>query len=80
MGGAGNTCVTGNCRVDADCGPGGYCSPSSNPTGCGGLAGYYCHTLADQCIDDGDCTGSLQVCAYSTSAGLWQCQQQVLCE
>ena len=26
--GGGNSCVPGNCRVDTDCGPGGYCSPS----------------------------------------------------
>lgn len=80
IGGFGNACVGGNCRVDADCGAGGYCSPTTTSTGCGGLGGYYCHTPSDQCIDDSDCGGSLYVCAYSTTAGFWQCQQQVLCE
>ena len=78
-GGAGNTCVMGNCRVDSDCGAGGYCSPTYSTNGCGSLGGYYCHTAADQCIDDSDCAGSgLEVCAYSS--GNWQCQQQVLCQ
>ncbi len=26
--GVGNICVSANCRVDADCGPGGFCSPT----------------------------------------------------
>lgn len=79
--GAGNTCVPGNCRVDADCGSGGYCSPSDAPMSCGALGGYYCHTAADQCIDDTDCPSSQgpQVCAYSTSTGRWECQMQGLC-
>lgn len=41
----------GNCRVDADCGPGGFCSPS--------LIGFgfcSCPTL-DLCVDAGDGTG-----------------------
>lgn len=81
-GGDGNACVPGNCRVDADCGPGGYCSPSYQVQGCGGLAGYYCHTPTDTCVDDSDCatsTSGPQVCAYSTTAGHWKCQQQSLC-
>jgi hypothetical protein len=79
-GGAGNTCKPGNCRVDSDCGPGGYCSPSHGTTGCGGLTGYYCHTTADTCVDDTDCSGSgADVCAWSMSATHWECQQQQLC-
>jgi hypothetical protein len=80
IGGFGNTCVPGNCHVDADCGPGGYCSPTSSATGCGGLGGYYCHTSGDQCIDDTDCGSSLEICAYSSTNSRWECQQQVLCE
>ncbi len=77
-----NTCVPGNCRVDADCGQGGYCSPSSTTVACGGfsVAGYYCHTSADTCVDDADCTLSscgtspgAPTCLYSSSAGHWAC-------
>lgn len=52
-----NVCVPGDCRVDADCGDGGYCSPVV--LGCAGLtgiAGYYCHTPQDECVNDSDCT------------------------
>lgn len=62
-------CMPGNCRVDSDCeSGGGYCSPSQNAglfvcsDGCsgtcgGGLTGYYCHTAADECVNDCDCAG-----------------------
>ena len=80
--GNGNSCVPGDCRVDGDCGGGGgYCSPSYNVMSCGALAGYYCHTPQDTCIDDTDC-GSSQgpsVCSYSTATGSWQCHMQGLC-
>jgi hypothetical protein len=79
MGGIGNTCVPGNCRVDSDCGPRGYCSPSFGP-GCGGIGGYYCHTIADQCIDDSDCIeAGRDVCVYVTPANDWECQIGVIC-
>ena len=49
-----NVCVHGNCRLDQDCGPGGYCSPSAvtlDPfctTGVPqGSVGYFCHTPED---------------------------------
>jgi hypothetical protein len=77
---AGNTCVKGNCRVDADCGAGEYCSPSSTTGICGdSLAGYYCHTAADLCIDDSDCPESTNGtvgepgCVYSTTDSRWEC-------
>jgi hypothetical protein len=76
--GTGNTCTPGNCRVDADCGPGGYCSPAFNTSGCGSLGGYYCHTANDQCVNDNDCP-SANVCTYSASAAVWQCAATVLC-
>jgi hypothetical protein len=79
--GGGNACTPGNCRVDGDCGAGGYCSPSYNTMSCGGLAGYYCHTATDACLDDGDCsaTSSYAVCTYVASAGHWQCKNEMLC-
>jgi hypothetical protein len=72
-----NTCVTGNCRVDADCGAE-YCSPSSLTAICGdSLAGYYCHTATDRCIDDSDCSGG--GCVYSTTDSRWECVSVPVC-
>jgi hypothetical protein len=72
----GNVCATGNCQIDADCGAGGFCSPSLSPTSCFGLAGYYCHTPNDQCVDDADCAaGNGTQCMYDVGARRWQCQQ-----
>jgi hypothetical protein len=84
-GGLDNACVAGTCRVDSDCGPGDYCSPSTDTNSCGFLVGYFCHTLADECIDDTDCKMPMPVvgiatCAYSSSVGHWQCIAAQLCE
>lgn len=79
VGGDGNSCVPGNCRVDADCGAGGYCSPSFSLMGCGGLAGYYCHTPKDACINDSDCGANDNVCVYDAAAGYWECKMALLC-
>jgi hypothetical protein len=80
-GDSGNQCVIANCRVDSDCGAGGYCSPSSTLGLCGfSVAGYYCHTAADTCIDDADCSSmSFGGCVYSTSAGHWACARVIFC-
>ncbi|MHB8417556.1 MAG: hypothetical protein ACYDCL_05745 [Myxococcales bacterium] len=78
----GNACIPGNCRVDSDCGDGGYRSPSPDFS----VVGYFCHTPQDACSNDGDCTpensgpsceGSPR-CSYSSSAGHWQCQCVVI--
>ncbi|MGH7439060.1 MAG: hypothetical protein ACRENE_25505 [Polyangiaceae bacterium] len=53
--GIANQCRKGNCRVDSDCGANGYCSPGIDP--CGEVTGYYCHTAADECVNDTDCAG-----------------------
>jgi hypothetical protein len=53
--GVANQCKKGNCRIDSDCGPGGYCSPATDA--CGAVLGYYCHTAADECVNDDDCAG-----------------------
>jgi hypothetical protein len=82
---AGNECVKGNCRIDADCGAKGYCSPSSRTGICGdSLGGYYCHTAADLCIDDSDCPQSATVvgspgCVYSTTNSRWECLVVPVC-
>ncbi len=77
----GNTCTDGACRVDADCGAGGFCSPTRGG-GCGGLTGYFCHTSADTCVDDPDCAGGggvPKICAYSATSKHWECTAQLLC-
>ncbi len=68
----GTRCVSANCRVDADCGPGGFCSPTPNIERLCYSPGYYCHTAADQCVNDTDC-GSAEVCSYSSATGAWSC-------
>jgi len=78
--GQGNTCMPGNCRVDSDCGTAGFCSPSHGTSGCGGVTGYYCHTVADTCTNDSDCSGSpIDVCAWSAKQSRWTCQRSLLC-
>jgi len=80
-----NVCVPkGNCVLDSDCGPHGYCSPSQ---GCYGPPSYYCHTASDTCINDVDCapadagTGCpvIATCSYGPQAQRWACTQQVCC-
>lgn len=65
-----NTCVPATCRMDSDCGPEGYCSPSY---ACGTVQGYYCHGPADTCADPAkDCCGSAD-CFWSAPAGAFVC-------
>jgi hypothetical protein len=52
---SGNACVSGNCRVDADCGDRGYCSPVFAACSVGTIIGYRCHTQKDKCVTDADC-------------------------
>jgi hypothetical protein len=74
-----NVCLSqGDCHTDADCGENGYCSPSLGT--CGNynpFESFYCHTSADECVDDADCGGSGNMedpyCAYSTLKGHWAC-------
>ncbi len=76
-----NACVFGNCRVDGDCGSGGYCSPS-RATRCAsrGVTGYYCHTTNDRCFDDSDCAAAgcaSSWCIYQPEVGYWACSYGV---
>jgi hypothetical protein len=67
-----NTCVGGSqCRIDSDCGPGRYCSPSAGygSFNCG--YAYFCHTAADTCVNDTDCDSGR--CQYDSTAGHWHC-------
>lgn len=71
----GNRCLQGNCKVDSDCGVGGYCSPTSSIQ-CGpsfGVVGYYCHTRCDQCMDDADCAAGSS-CRFDPTGGRWTCK------
>jgi hypothetical protein len=71
-----NRCVPANCRVDADCGPNEYCSPSRGY--CGGVSGYYCHTSADTCVDDvTDCACGGNACVYEPTVGHFLCGTSV---
>lgn len=84
----GNTCVAGDCRVDADCGPAGYCSPVATSAGfCESVVGYYCHTPNDLCVNDSDCPSgngpnfpSDGFCEYSTTSSRWECEIAPVCQ
>jgi hypothetical protein len=69
-------CLPSNCRVDADCGPAGYCSPSLSSCGSSyGLSGYFCHTHDDECTNDNQCVkDSVEgYCAYDRTLSHWAC-------
>ena len=71
--GGANTCITGNCRINADC-PSGYCSLDESY----GTGGYFCHTDRDTCHNDSDCSSVQDCfgdkrCRYSSEVGYWQC-------
>jgi hypothetical protein len=73
--GGNSVCLPANCRVDADCGPGGYCSAELG--GCGthvGYVGYYCHTPQDECQTDADCTIPGLFCVFDMTGKMrWVC-------
>lgn len=74
-----DVCLESGCRVDADCGPNGYCSPSLGDCGnYSGVAGWFCHSAADECVDDADCAskGENASCRYEPSVGYWRCSTQ----
>jgi hypothetical protein len=73
---ASNTCLAGDCRVDADCGARAYCSPSLGSCGnYSGVTGYYCHTPADACVDDADCAAQGGGdCRYNPTKKAWDCE------
>lgn len=76
-----NVCLPGNCQIDADCGPGGYCSPTFGSCGdYSGVVGYRCHTPQDECVDDEDCAGQdagflgqRPYCMFVQEVGRWRC-------
>jgi hypothetical protein len=63
-----NLCRIGStCAVDADCGPGGYCSWTGEV--------YACHRPGDTCFNARDCAQSLfgTSCLYQAASGQWAC-------
>jgi hypothetical protein len=73
-----NSCVPAGCRVDADCGTNGTCSPDASAR-CGSLSGYQCHAAADTCNSDADCCGSTPRCGYQPELGHWACAAIAVC-
>jgi hypothetical protein len=78
-----NTCApAGGCRLDSDCGAGGFCSPSSGAGCANAIAGYFCHTAADECVDDEDCksgvTGPAN-CRFDGAKHHWACAAVLAC-
>ncbi|HEX3851869.1 MAG TPA: hypothetical protein VHW01_12940 [Polyangiaceae bacterium] len=63
----------GTCRVDSDCGVGGFCSPSQAGQWCGTL--YFCHTPGDTCLNDSDCpsAGISPGCNFDLTSRHWAC-------
>lgn len=80
----GNVCASAFCHSDADCGRGGYCSPSHELFSCSSgqvsreLDGYFCHTAQDACSNDSDCAAG-QVCSAppEVSVAPWFCMSSV---
>lgn len=75
-------CISGgNCRIDSDCGPGGFCSPSVFASGSAPPwsfgDGFYCHTSQDSCLNDSDC-GDGNMCAYNLTGKEWECTRFVI--
>jgi hypothetical protein len=71
----GNQCLLSQCRVDADCGAGGLCSPSMSEAGpFYGIQGRYCRTPSDTCQSDADCNAQgAGTCVYESEVGHWGC-------
>jgi hypothetical protein len=77
--------VESSCRIDSDCGPGGFCSPSllhiDGSIQGGGSFGYFCHTPDDLCLYDSDCDPSTcelpscawLACGYGAISKRWEC-------
>ena len=77
LSGSSNVCYPAGCRVDADCGPGGYCSPSPTLGCCGGPSGFHCHTPQDSCLNDSDCADGGLFCLFVQTA--WHCGTPQMC-
>lgn len=78
-----NVCVNGNCRLDSDCGPSGYCSLSTQNGYCGPDVplGFFCHTANDECASDSDCATRpvTSRCTFDLTLVRWTCTEEVFC-
>ena len=77
-----NRCLSrGECQTDANCGPGGFCSPSFGDCGSySGVVGFYCHTPEDTCTNDSECAADptfsdWAYCAFNPAVGAWMCSE-----
>jgi hypothetical protein len=72
----GNACVPASCRVDTDCGPGGFCGPvieyCARTT-----VGFQCHSFRDGCFGDADCPITDTCDAYAGEP--WGCRIPIVC-
>lgn len=74
-----NRCLkSSGCKVDSDCAGGFACSPTLGTCGhYSGTEAYFCHTAADECVDDKDCgsdpNGFGGYCAFEQTVGHWKC-------
>jgi hypothetical protein len=63
------------CTIDNDCGSGGFCSPSYDPTT--GKFTYACHLPDDECTNDDDCScpadNRTDLCWFDPTKGHWAC-------
>lgn len=74
--GAGNVCVSANCRVNADCASG-SCAPSFGCLLGAAPEGWYCRTPSDACSRDEDCMEPGRLggrCAYNRAEARWMCE------
>ncbi|MFT6397600.1 MAG: hypothetical protein ACJAYU_002354 [Bradymonadia bacterium] len=70
-----NSCYSGDCQVDSDCGDNGFCSPSFDSCGYyAGVVSYFCHTEEDECLNDSDCSAESEgYCMFNSSGDRWVC-------
>jgi hypothetical protein len=73
-----NSCLPSSCRIDADCGPEGLCSPADNGH-CYSTSSYHCRKAADTCCVQADCAAPTPICNYAPELDRWQCQADVVC-
>jgi hypothetical protein len=65
-------CVQSECRENADCGDGGLCGVGAE--GCGGVRGFFCRDLDDECKTSDDCSAEgLNLCFFDMTDQSFQC-------
>jgi hypothetical protein len=65
----GTLCIEAECQTDADCDPGYRCALSPGALWYGQRASQHCHSAADECLGDADCTDGL--CLWHDER--WEC-------